>query len=91
MHVVGKLAVKMGIWGRRVPVFLHGDSEGLPKSEKTLAEALKEKGYKTGITGKWHLGWSQLKQFSNKFINTITLMYKLYLTKEIKKNSISRI
>ena len=34
---------------------------GIPNSEITLAEALKERGYKTACVGKWHLG--HLKQF----------------------------
>jgi arylsulfatase A len=33
-----------------------GDSVGLSPNEITIAEILKNKGYSTGIVGKWHLG-----------------------------------
>ncbi|AKA35320.1 sulfatase [Flagellimonas lutaonensis] len=36
-----------------------GNTHGINTSETTLAEMLKEKGYKTAIYGKWHLGHHQ--------------------------------
>lgn len=37
-------------------VFFPQDQDGLALAEKTLADVLKEKGYKTACVGKWHLG-----------------------------------
>jgi arylsulfatase len=43
---------RLGIHGALGPLAKHGLHEG----EMTLAELLKQKGYATGMAGKWHLG-----------------------------------
>lgn len=42
--------------GSNFGVLLAGDRKGLHPNEITLAEVLKDAGYRTGIFGKWHLG-----------------------------------
>ena len=42
--------------GLQVGVVRPYSSYGLPLEERTLAQALKDAGYETAITGKWHLG-----------------------------------
>ncbi len=42
--------------GKRFPVCLAGDGNGLNPDEITLAEVARSAGYRTGIFGKWHLG-----------------------------------
>ena len=50
--LTGTYPNRIGIGGALMPYSEHG----LHKDEKTIAELLKEKGYTTGIFGKWHLG-----------------------------------
>lgn len=54
--LTGRLPNRTGLYGRLIRVLFPGDSVGIPESELTIAEALKDKGYATGIIGKWHLG-----------------------------------
>jgi len=43
-------------YGLQTFVITPGQSYGLPTDERTMAQALKEVGYKTYALGKWHLG-----------------------------------
>ncbi|HEX8531343.1 MAG TPA: sulfatase, partial [Cytophagales bacterium] len=50
--LTGRYPRRMGVDG----VFFPESFTGLPAAEVTVAEALKEQGYATGLVGKWHLG-----------------------------------
>ena len=54
--LTGRLHLRSGMFGRRTGVFFPDSLAGLPADEVTLAEALRDVGYATGIVGKWHLG-----------------------------------
>ena len=50
--MTGRYAVHTGVY----TIVRPGARWGLPLAERTLASALKDAGYETAITGKWHLG-----------------------------------
>ncbi|WP_194775350.1 sulfatase family protein [Pararhodonellum marinum] len=50
--LTGRMPQRMGING----VFFPDSFTGMDPDEITFAEILKDKGYRTGIVGKWHLG-----------------------------------
>ena len=53
--LIGQLPVRYGLTGGAEVFFLFS-SGGLPNTETTIAKALRTKGYRTGIIGKWHHG-----------------------------------
>jgi len=54
--LTGRYPIRNGMTSSKNRVLFPNSTGGLPKSEFTIAEKLKEKKYKTAIVGKWHLG-----------------------------------
>lgn len=54
--LTGRLPIRNGMCSDRIRVLFPFSTSGIAGEELTLAEALKEQGYRTGIVGKWHLG-----------------------------------
>jgi len=54
--LTGRLPIRNGMCSLRRHVLYPHSAGGLPQSEITLAEALKDVGYATACVGKWHLG-----------------------------------
>lgn len=57
--LTGRYPVRSGMAHNQFRVLRAQSAGGLPDSEITLPQMLKQRGYRTGIIGKWHLGvWS---------------------------------
>lgn len=54
--LTGRWPVRNGMTSDRRRVLTARAAGGLPPTEITMAEMLKEQGYRTGAIGKWHLG-----------------------------------
>ena len=54
--LTGRLPLRTGLYGRLIGVYFPNEPGGLPDAEVTIAEALQQRGYRTGMFGKWHLG-----------------------------------
>ena len=54
--LTGRLGVRNGMYGKNIGVLMEMDKDGMPSSEVTIAEMLKDNGYNTAMLGKWHLG-----------------------------------
>ena len=54
--LTGRLPIRSGMCSDKRRVLFPDSAGGLPESEVTIAESLKDAGYATGCIGKWHLG-----------------------------------
>ena len=54
--LTGRLPVRNGMMSPKHRVLFPDSSGGIPESETTLAETLRDEGYATACVGKWHLG-----------------------------------
>jgi len=73
-------------YGLQTLVIFPSHTYGLPTDERTLPQALKERGYQTALVGKWHLGhadrkyWPQNRGFDYFYGNLVGEVD--YFTKE---------
>jgi len=54
--LTGRYPIRSGMASSKRRVLFPDSSSGLPASEITIPEALREQGYATAMVGKWHLG-----------------------------------
>ena len=54
--ITGRLPIRNGMCSDKRRVLFPNSGGGIPQTEITMAEALKELGYSTACFGKWHLG-----------------------------------
>ena len=54
--LTGRYPIRSGMTSSKRPVFFPDSANGLKSEEITIAEVLKEQGYKSAAVGKWHLG-----------------------------------
>lgn len=64
--LTGRLPVRSGMGGGKLRVVLPWSAGGLPGSEITIAETLRETGYATGCIGKWHVGHAEEEHLPNQ-------------------------
>jgi arylsulfatase A-like enzyme len=57
-------------------VLVHYDKPIIPETRTTMASMLKQKGYRTAVMGKWHLGWNWPTSFAFTDNFTVTLIKK---------------
>ncbi len=57
--LTGRYPIRNGMTSAARAVLFPDSSGGLPASEVTIAEVLKQKSYATAAVGKWHLGHLQ--------------------------------
>jgi arylsulfatase A-like enzyme len=76
--LTGRHAMRSGLYRVLYPP----DQGGIPSSELTVAESLEERGYRTALIGKWHLGHSDVAYFPTQhgFDEYFGLIYSNDLT-----------